>query len=155
MLNCELLQHLNIYLVRHKKQPLQNSDSVLKFYRATIRRTLLFSKQYSRVKTRNSYTVSYRGERNPESILWGQIQYFISTRGIAFAIMKQFTEDISCQRIFRLPNSVSALDGRIVPVKESGSIGLVLLDKIIQKCVFVDCLSHAFVCNPPNFLIHD
>ena len=62
-----------------------------KFFRASVNNIILHSRQYSKVKSRNTYTISYS---NPESgtTAYGQIEYFFSTTTSVFAVIQELVQ---------------------------------------------------------------
>ena len=104
-----------------------------KFCRASINNITLHSRQYSTVKSRNTYTISYT---NPESgtTAYGQIEYLFSTTSV-FAVIQELVQ-------LEFPAELSLLSKWIVPVEVAEKC--ILLNSIINKCVYIhfsDCKS--------------
>ncbi len=83
----DILQMLNGQLqLQIDRPPLAESSHVEKLQRILLGLGLLFSRQYSRTTTRNSYTVSFEHASDGER--FGHIEYFVCAQGIVFAIVK-------------------------------------------------------------------
>ena len=101
---------------------------------------LYYSKKYGRVRSRNSYTVSYYGGVGEEK--FGQILYFfVSPRTsilplVVVKVLEPCTATL--QHHFNITRStVNHLKSTIVPVQESGN-DITELDKIQKKCLCID-----------------
>ena len=108
-------------------------------YRVEISRQLYSSAHYNRVKRRNTYTVMYT---NDGIDTFGLIQYYILVADkIVLAIIERLERlSISCVEHFQLNSaaldSVSCLG--CFPVSSSGSLDVVGLSSIKEKCLHVE-----------------
>ena len=113
-------------------------------YRVEISRQLYSSAHYNRVKRRNTYTVMYM--KNDGIDTFGLIQYYILVAekivlAIIITIIKRLERlSISCVEHFQLTSaaldSVSCLG--CFPVSSSGSLDVVGLSNIKEKCLHVE-----------------
>ena len=89
-------------------------DHASQFLRAKIHQEVFFSEKYTRVKTRNSYTVIY-SQGGVEK--YGIVQYFLSLSDQAVAVIQPLTVSTSptCY-----PSQLSILHSRIKPVVMAG-----------------------------------
>ena len=126
-------------------------------YRVEISRQLYSSSHYNRVKRRNSYTVMYTNNDGIDK--FGLIQYYIfAADKIVLAIIERLDRlSISCLDHFQLNSaaldSVSCLG--CFPVEPSGSLDVVGLSNIKEKCLHIELSSSSQYISriPPCF--HD
>ena len=93
-----------------------------------------YSKEYSRVKTRNSYTVGFRDGIASSNIMFGQILYFMIFNNQAMAIINVLMPS-SSQAAFQL--TFSDIDSRVFPVSSTTDVKAVTVENIVEKCIFV------------------
>jgi hypothetical protein len=111
-------------------------------YRVEISRQL-YSSHYNRVKRRNSYTVMYTNNDGIDK--FGLIQYYIfAADKIVLAIIERLDRlSVSCLDHFQLNSaaldSVSCLG--CFPVRSSGSLDVVELSNIQEKCLHIELSS--------------
>lgn len=146
-----------VHLVNHhlcclSKQPLGPEHSVQKFLRVLIGDSLFYSCQYNRIKSRNSYTISYILDGS-EGL--GQIQYFISIHDTVFAVIRTLKSvPETCQSFFQLPHCALDLVPCIVPVIYA-ELAVVPIVGIVKKAVFMDISSKLYVAKFPNNIKDD
>ena len=111
-------------------------NSVYKFWRFQSNQTLFYCKDYSRVTSRNSYTVCFVDI--DQSFQYGCILYFVEVRCTnsvvhAFAVIKLFTAQcfMNSPHLFRCQNSNIE---KLIPVKS-----------IHCKCVCINVDDSVFV----------
>ena len=131
-------------------------------YRTVQDNVLYDSRNYRRVKSRNSYTVRFEdnGSRIPQ---FGQIQFFVSILDKVFAfVFKLQAQPVSCQEHFSISHdSLDVIHVSKIVLIEHGSGRLVCIpaSNLISKCVFIsidDDLSKCqYVVSFPNRLLHD
>ena len=109
-------------------------------YRTVQDNVLYYSRNYKRVKLRNSYNVRVKDDRSRIPQL-GQLQFFLSILDKVFAfVLKLQAQPVSCQEHFSI--SHDSLDiihiSKIVPI-EHGSERLVCnpASNLVSKCVFI------------------
>ena len=108
-------------------------------YRILQDSTLYYSKQYKRVKSRNSFTVKFKDVDGTRR--YGQVLFFVSISGQVFVfIMKLQAQSLSCQDHFCIYHD--SLDhipvSKIVPLKNTdGSMVCIPASNLISKCVFI------------------
>ena len=125
-------------------------------YRTDQDNVLYYSRNYRRVKSRNSYIVWFKDAGS--CIQFGQIEFFVSVSGKIFAlVLKLEVQAVSCQEHFNI--SHSSLDtlsvSKIVPIVHgSGRLVCIPAANLICKCVFIsidDDLSKCeYVISFPN-----
>lgn len=102
---------------------------------------------YNRIKSRNSYTISYILDGS-EGL--GQIQYFISIHDTVFAVIRTLKSvPETCQSFFQLPHCALDLVPCIVPVIYA-ELAVVPIVGIVKKAVFMDISSKLYVAKFPN-----
>ena len=106
-------------------------------YRTVQGNVLYYSRNYRRVKSRNSYTVRLKDDRSPIP-QYGRVQFIVSILDQVFAfVLKLQAQPVSCQEHFSI--SHDSLDighaSKIVPI-EHGSERLVCIPSsiLISKC---------------------
>lgn len=121
-------------------------DHSSQFFRAMIRQKVFYSKSYTRLKSRNSYTVCY-SEDGAEK--YGVIQYFLSLSEQTVAVITPLiiTASPTCY-----PRELSVLCSRINPVVLDTVICVVPVNNIVCKCVFIDTGSAFYVARKPSQL---
>ena len=157
----------------HTVQPLSSTPTTLfRYQRAVIGNETFYSKSYTRVKQRNSYTVQYRyvdTTTTTTSIGVGQIDFFISTPDAAasqphlFAVVTPLSRT-SHQQFTTGEHVHKTLNKCIIPVEAvsaSGESTLVCVNvtEIICKCVFMSfthstaaAAEHMYIATFPNRL---
>lgn len=130
---------------------LQQSGRVTPFYKLLMADgTLLFSKKYRRVKSRNSYTISFCGESGR---LFGEVVYFVMLNKEPVAIVNVLDNLSSCQEHFSLTHSL--LDLRLFPVAPSNRLVLVPAKSIYEKCISVNVGQELYVAKFMSKLLLD
>lgn len=140
-------------------EKLLNSFNVLSsemqfFNRMIFRGQVYHSKDYTRVKQRNSYTVKYFC---PESriVKFGQILFFGHHKtGQSFTFISPFKR--SEKTLFDLcrdtPNVLRVQAPHIHLLLPTNNTDIILVQNLITVCVFIDIQDSCwYVCEPPNF----
>ena len=128
---------------------------VTTMYRAEINGVVYYSRQYQRVKKRNSYTFSYLfGSERLKC--FGFIECFVFIHNRVIAVFKRIHPlQVTCHEHFQLtcPSSCS----HIIPVSvcSSDSFGAIFASKIVQKCLFIECSSYQYVVFFPTSVLFD
>ena len=128
---------------------------VTTMYRAEINGVVYYSRQYQRVKKRNSYTFSYLfGSEHLKC--FGFIECFVFIHNRVIAVFKRIHPlQVTCHEHFQLtcPSSCS----HIIPVSvcSSDSFGAIFASKIVQKCLFIECSSYQYVGFFPTSVLFD
>lgn len=117
-----------------------------RFLRASVKHVELYSYEYKRLKTRNSYTVLYKENEEDK---FGLIQYFLSLPTQSVAVVKQLkpTNNYCYSHQFR------ELQQRIIPVTVETGICVVPVKSIMTKCVYLDLESSKDVARLANDFI--
>ena len=122
--------------IDYMKLSQEDSDIISKHYGVSITAISIFKRlqrngetfycqQYTKVKRRNSYSITYcPGE------LYGQIVYFILLNGKPAAVIKKLS-------VLSVPEAFSPAQS-IVPVKVLAEKDVISVDAISQKVVFVN-----------------
>ena len=114
-------------------------QTVFQFWRLKSHDNLYYSCNYSRMHSRNSYTVCFGDQ-------FGIIEYFLEARShsgmvFVFAVVKvlSVTHALNCTHLFA--------------AKESGTVKLVPVTSIVSKCVCINVGTELFVGTfPCHFL---
>lgn len=114
-------------------QLMNEPQSITTFTRVLKDNVIFYSKEYSRVKTRNSYTVGFM-DATTSNIMFGQILYFVILNNEAMAMINVFTSS-SAQCAFQL--TFNDLDSRVFPVSSTTHVVAVPVVNIKEKCIFV------------------
>ena len=112
-------------------QLLNEPESITTFTRVLKDNIIYYSKEYSRVKTRNSYTVGFRDGIASSNIMFGQILYFMIFNNQAMAILMPSSSQAAFQLTF------SDIDSRVFPVSSTTDVKAVTVENIVEKCIFV------------------
>ena len=145
VLSVELLCSVNEYMAEKGHPLVEVGQRVMKFFRIDVNNTLYSSKEYTRVKKRNSFTICYNSKG---SLRLAQILYFVEAQGCGFAIGKDYGLN---GRIALPPQLTSS----VFPVIEDQDLKLFSVDLIIRKCVYVNYDNSEFVCVPPFDILVD
>ena len=82
------------------------TGQLLTMYRVEIQGAVYYSRQYKRVKKRNSYTIHYFDKNHSKKIAF--IEYFIFVHQKVIAVLKPLLPlHVSCQKHFHLNTNVS------------------------------------------------
>lgn len=128
---CLLAQEMHMVNTYYNTQ----ATTVPTFLRLLRDCEIFFSKQYTRVRIRN--TVSYMDDDG--SLSYGQILYFTFMDNRSAAMMSMLQT---------LPVPESFLPTKsIIPVKFSPVLKLVDFNKIKEKCIYIDTGTSCFVTN--------
>ena len=122
----------------------ENVEQASMFTKVMVGREVYYSQRYSRLKTRNSYTVCYEEDCSEK---YGQIQYFLSMPGQVVAVVVPLIVITP-----HYPSQLGILNKRIIPVAVSSSVRAVPVMALVCKCVYVYCGSGMFVVRRPNLL---
>ena len=130
-------------------------------FRLVHENAVYYSAKYSRVKSRNSYTVVFKDASCGTA--YGQIQFFVQYSSSVFVYVKKFEPlPVTCQGHFHL--SHQSLDkltaSSIVPVKPDSVVDeFIPASSLLSKCVFVSITDSSNPCNYtisfPNKLLYD
>ena len=131
----------------------EENFEMFKFFRCMMNNTLFYAAEYQRVTKQYSSVIAYQaGQR----LLFGNICYFVRVYNNVYAVVKVLKVLDTCHSFFNLPHY--ALDyniSRIVPVLATEELHVTNVATIVQKCLYVCVLPHAYICIPPNVLLHD
>ena len=120
-------------------------DRASRLLRIKLRQGVFYSQQYTRLRSRNSYTVCYSdgGEEK-----FGFIQYFLSLPGQTLAVVTPLLPaSHSCY-----PTQLRILRHRIKSVVLDSSFCIVSVDMFICKCVFIEFDNLCYVARKPSTL---
>ena len=118
------------------------------FYRAVINGKTYHSKEYTRTKVRNSYTVSYIDNGIPK---YGFIQYFLSLPSFSVAVITPLTPTSH----YCYPQQLSILCKCLIPVCTESSVAIACTKSLLNKCVCIDLCTAMFIAKLPNQLYYD
>ena len=127
-------------------KPFQSGSGYI-YYKAVVNGVLFYSKHYKRVKTRNSYTVSYLHKDG--HIAYAQIQYFEKSNTI---------EDYPCSAVIHplIPLSFPLKrSSNLIKVREDVRRQMVPISALRNKCLFINIEKSLYVAVFPNFLYYD
>ena len=122
-------------------------------YRAEYNGNMYYSRQYRRVKKRNSYTVAYIKGGNHE---YGVIEYFLLINNRIIAVLRPLTPlSVSCRQHFAL--STTALDtlSYLIPVTSVGTFKCCFIEDFVQTCLFIDFSFVQYIIKFPSTVIFD
>ena len=122
---------------------LQVNTVVAKYFRAVCKGSTLFSKEYRRVKVRNSFTVMYHNG----GVKFGVILFFITIQSHMFAIVESLAANSSSPLL-------AILHQYITPVCISNNFDCIAVECILCKCVYVHVNNSSYCCKVP-FLYSD
>ena len=130
-------------------RPVLTSSGNSHYYKAMVKGTVFFSKQYKRVKKRNSYTVSYVNEDG--HIAYGQIMYFVHWKetGCCSAIINPLGISKEC------PSPTMLKCGNLLRVDKLNATISVPISSLTSKCLFINIDRYMYVAKFPNFLHYD
>lgn len=124
-------------------------SSASHFSRAIINDTEYHSLAYSRLTTRNSYTVCYK---EMETTRYGFIQYFISLPNHCVAVIKP----LSSTSLYCYPRTLGILRSRIIPVRQESLVNIVSVKLLVSKCVCVNfSAAEMYIAVMPNVIADD
>lgn len=109
-------------------------ESALKFWRLQLHNTVFYSQEYSRTRSRNSYTITSDGR-------FGVIKYFLETKNSSNgSVVLAIVSILRAQKYYSLPHLFTA--------RASGILQAIRADTIMFKCVSM-CSdtpdSHSFI----------
>ena len=147
------INRLNAALEKLNKHPISTSQEVQKFYRVVVEKNVFFSKEYTRVKARNSFTVEYI---HLGTLRIGIILYFIFISGCTFACITELQRISNISDYFDLSTDcLNALHCSgvipvvpVVPVEDS--IVFVPVRNLYKKAVFIQCDVKLYVGTFPS-----
>ena len=115
-----------------------------KFCTACVNGEVYQSKSYTRITTRNSYTVCYT-QRTEER--YGLIEYFLSFQQQILAVISPLVQlSTPCY-----PAVLSILNSRIIPVMSGRSLDVISVSLLISKTILISLDSDKmYVCKFPN-----
>lgn len=127
------------------------TGSITTFYRLQIGGTILYSRQYKRVKKRNSYTISYRDANGIKKYAF--IDFFVYLHNkIACVLIPLQAMPITCKEHFKLTTGCLDDIGHLIPVQIQNSVCLCFSEEILAKCLFVSFQSVHYVLEFPSVL---
>ena len=135
-------------------QGIDISGSLTTFYRVDIHGTVFYSRQYQRVKKRNSYTIAYH--HSASTTKYAFIEYFVYVQERVIAILTPLKPlHIACQDHFHL--TTDALDKVLflVPVEIESSVCVCFVEDIKAKCLFLNFHSSNYVVLLPATILFD
>lgn len=116
----------------HLASLLESTGNITAFYRLlTSDGQMLYSKNYKRVKTRNSYTVGF--VTDSETKKFGEIIYFIETREKHSAVVNVLDTPSSAQEHFQLNHS--SINSHLFAVVQTDHH---LLVPVNEKCISIN-----------------
>ena len=133
-----------------------DDQEVQKFFRVVVNKNIYFSKEYSRVKARNSFTVEYicplQGTRNIGSIL-----YFVKHLHVTFAVVNELVPLSNVSAYFSLPtNCLNVLHcSGVKPVAVGATITYVPVQNILKKAIFINFNVQCYVATFPSSIVND
>ena len=108
-------------------------------YRLVQESSVYYSANYRRVKSRNSYTVSFNDAAS-NCVSYGQIQFYVLVSNRPYAFVKKFEPlAITCQAHFHLshPSLDKLSASNIVPIQSHRENIFIPTSSLISKCMFV------------------
>ena len=121
-------------------------------YRAEYKGQLYFSRQYSRVKKRNSYTVIYcDGGRQHFAIVDSFVM--INNRLIAI-LLPLIPHSLSCKEYFNLSTVVELLS-HLIPVTKGNSFKCCFIEQFVCTCLFIDFGFIQYIAKFPSTVMFD
>lgn len=133
-------------LKRTKKTsgPLAAYGAVEVFYRLLMEKgTVIFSKEYQRVKNRNSYTVSYHYNEKK----YGQILYFFYSSAGCYAVIQNLVPCCLCSEVLNVDNT-EAIDcsAMLVPCILTEQLHMAKISSIMNKCLCIEVDDLIYLC---------
>lgn len=123
-------------------------------YRAEIKKNVYYSKQYERVKKRNSFTICYNNYDNAKS--YGFIECFICVHNAPIAILQPIHPlPTTCKDHFNISTSCLDSVSHIIPMSVTSLVCAVLADRIIEKCLFLEFGSNKYIVKFPSRVTFD
>lgn len=123
-------------------------------YRIEVRGTLYYSRQYQRVKKRNSYTIAYLDRNKLKK--FALIEYFVYIHQRVIAVLKPLLPlHISCKEHFNLTTTVLDTVSFMYPVRVADSYSFCFAEDIVSKCLFVDFSYTQYVVQFPSSVTFD
>lgn len=153
LLSEDVLQVVNLKLCDHGFPTIQSQQLVQKFYKMMIRKSLFFSLEYKRVKSRNSYTVVYIEDGREQ---FGKILFFLQLYTTSFVVLSNLQSlPVTCQAHFGLAHSALDIVHKLIPVNDGDSLKCVPASAIVCKCVYMAIDGKTYVVTFPNELLDD
>ena len=120
-----------------------------RFLRACVRKTEFYSQQYTRMKSRNSYAICYRGEDGVEK--FGLVQYYLSLSHTSVAVI------IALKPISHhcFPHHLRELKKSIITVNKELSLSVIPISSFLFKCVYVNSCGVDYITKPPYLQLYD
>lgn len=123
-------------------------------YRIEIRGTIYYSRQYQRVKKRNSDTIIYMDQNNLNK--FALIEYFVYIHQRVIAVLKPLIPLYACcKEHFNLSTTIVDDVSFLNPVTIGDSYSFCFAEDIVCKCLFVDFSSIQYVVQFPSSTIFD
>ena len=140
-----------VILIEDSSLPLPESGLVHTFYRILIGSQMFYSAKYSRVKKRNSFTISFC--KNSQTF-FGKIQLFVIIDNLAYALTTCLVPDTTSCCHFNLPADLECLNSKCLPVLD-GPLCLIPVNCIAEKCIYVEVESTKYISRFPTTLALD
>ena len=125
-------------------------------YRIQFRGTVFYSRQYGRVKKRNSYTIMYY-DRTNQCKKFAAIEYFLYIKKRIIAVLKPLCPAPcgSCKDHFDLCTSIVDTLSFLHPVSFEDGCVVCFAEDILSKCLFLDFDHVKYVLTFPSSLMFD
>ena len=146
---------LNAELARLHKDPISDSYQLQKFFRVAVGKNVFFSKEYTRVRARNSFTVEYIYQG---AVKIGIVLYFIYISGHTFASISELQKINNISGYFGLSTeclNVLHCSGVLPVVQIQDSVVFVPVNSLYKKVVFMQCGVNLYVGTFPSSVIDD
>ena len=122
-------------------------------HRIEIRGTVLYTRQYKRVKKRNSYTIVYDKNNSKQ---FGSIEYFVFIHEKVVAVLKPILPlNVNCKEHFNLSTTILDEISFVHPVYVSHTFTFCFVEEIVSKCLFVDFNLDKYIVQFPSSLLFD
>ena len=122
-------------------------------YRAECQGITYYSRQYTRVKKRNSYTVMYMDSGVKH---FGLIEYFAFVQQRLIAILNPLIPvRTSCKQHFHLSTDVLDTLSFIIPVARMDSVKCCFVEEFTAKCLSVNFGTEYYILKFPSSVMFD
>ena len=118
-------------------------SSIATFRRLSVDGEVFFCRHYSRVKRRNSFTVTYKGKNGDVNL--GQIEYFAIRKKQPTALMAKIEKLTPC-----FPYTKS-----VYPVTFTHNLEVIHAQAILHKVIFISLQSATYIAEFPSNLNSD
>ena len=141
-------------VLQHPHNLVLAPGQLVTMYRIEIRGTIYYSRQYQRVKERNSYTIIYMDQNKLNK--FALIEYFVYIHQRVIAVLKPLLPlHACCKEHFNLSTTIVDDASFLNPVTIGDSYSFCFAEDIVCKCLFVDFSSIQYVVQFPSSTIFD